>query len=141
MELSPVSVKRFPSGEIIAESIETVRGKNVYIIQSTCPPVNENLMELLIFVDSLKRSSAAEINVIIPYFGYARQDRKAKPRQPISARLVADLLKVSGVTRVVTVDLHAPQIQGFFSCLVDELATAPLYVATFLQDSHFNTKI
>ena len=86
MELSPVSVKRFPSGEIIAESIETVRGKNVYIIQSTCPPVNENLMELLIFVDSLKRSSAAEINVIIPYFGYARQDRKAKPRQPISAR-------------------------------------------------------
>lgn len=140
MELSPVSVKRFPSGEIIAESIETVRGKNVYIIQSTCPPVNENLMELLIFVDSLKRSSAAEINVIIPYFGYARQDRKAKPRQPISARLVADLLKVSGVTRVVTVDLHAPQIQGFFSCLVDELATAPLYVATFLQDSHFNTK-
>ena len=97
-------------------------------------------MELLIFVDSLKRSSAAEINVIIPYFGYARQDRKAKPRQPISARLVADLLKVSGVTRVVTVDLHAPQIQGFFSCLVDELATAPLYVATFLQDSHFNTK-
>lgn len=126
MEVSEVSLRRFPSGEIIAEPIETVRDKDVYIIQSTCPPVNENLMELLIFVDSLKRSSAREINVIIPYFGYARQDRKAQPRQPITSRLVADLLKVAGVDRVVIVDLHAPQIQGFFSCLVDELTAIPL---------------
>lgn len=134
MEVSEVSLRRFPSGEIIAEPIETVRDKDVYIIQSTCPPVNENLMELLIFVDSLKRSSAREINVIIPYFGYARQDRKAQPRQPITSRLVADLLKVAGVDRVVIVDLHAPQIQGFFSCLVDELTAIPLLGHTIQKD-------
>lgn len=134
MEVSEVSLRRFPSGEIIAEPIETVRDKDVYIIQSTCPPVNENLMELLIFVDSLKRSSAREINVIIPYFGYSRQDRKAQPRQPITSRLVADLLKVAGVDRVVIVDLHAPQIQGFFSCLVDELTAIPLLGHTIQKD-------
>lgn len=134
MEVSEVSLRRFPSGEIIAEPIETVRDKDVYIIQSTCPPVNENLMELLIFVDSLKRSSTREINVIIPYFGYARQDRKAQPRQPITSRLVADLLKVAGVDRVVIVDLHAPQIQGFFSCLVDELTAIPLLGHTIQKD-------
>ena len=134
LEVSEVSLRRFPSGEIIAEPIETVRDKDVYIIQSTCPPVNENLMELLIFVDSLKRSSAREINVIIPYFGYARQDRKAQPRQPITSRLVADLLKVAGVDRVVIVDLHAPQIQGFFSCLVDELTAIPLLGHTIQKD-------
>lgn len=139
MEVSEVSLRRFPSGEIIAEPIETVRDKDVYIIQSTCPPVNENLMELLIFVDSLKRSSAREINVIIPYFGYARQDRKAQPRQPITSRLVADLLKVAGVDRVVIVDLHAPQIQGFFSCLVDELTAIPLLVHTIQKDLGVDT--
>ena len=139
MEVSEVSLRRFPSGEIIAEPIETVRDKDVYIIQSTCPPVNENLMELLIFVDSLKRSSAREINVIIPYFGYARQDRKAQPRQPITSRLVADLLKVAGVDRVVIVDLHAPQIQGFFSCLVDELTAIPLLGHTIQKDFGVDT--
>lgn len=139
MNVSEVSLRRFPSGEIIAEPIETVRDKDVYIIQSTCPPVNENLMELLIFVDSLKRSSAREINVIIPYFGYARQDRKAQPRQPITSRLVADLLKVAGVDRVVIVDLHAPQIQGFFSCLVDELTAIPLLGHTIQKDLGVDT--
>lgn len=139
MEVSEVSLRRFPSGEIIAEPIETVRDKDIYIIQSTCPPVNENLMELLIFVDSLKRSSAREINVIIPYFGYARQDRKAQPRQPITSRLVADLLKVAGVDRVVIVDLHAPQIQGFFSCLVDELTAIPLLGHTIQKDLGVDT--
>lgn len=139
MEVSEVSLRRFPSGEIIAEPIETVRDKDVYIIQSTCPPVNENLMELLIFVDSLKRSSARELNVIIPYFGYARQDRKAQPRQPITSRLVADLLKVAGVDRVVIVDLHAPQIQGFFSCLVDELTAIPLLGHTIQKDLGVDT--
>ncbi len=139
MEVSEVSLRRFPSGEIIAEPIETVRDKDVYIIQSTCPPVNENLMELLIFVDSLKRSSAREINVIIPYFGYARQDRKAQARQPITSRLVADLLKVAGVDRVVIVDLHAPQIQGFFSCLVDELTAIPLLGHTIQKDLGVDT--
>lgn len=134
LNVSEVSLRRFPSGEIIAEPVETVRDKDVFIIQSTCNPVNENLMEILIFVDSLKRSSAREINVVIPYFGYARQDRKAKPRQPITSRLVADLLKVAGVDRVVTVDLHAPQIQGFFSCLVDELTAIPLLGHTIQND-------
>lgn len=132
--VSEVSLRRFPSGEIIAEPIETVRDKDIFIVQSTCPPVNETLMEILVFVDSLKRSSAREINVVIPYFGYARQDRKAKPRQPITSRLVADLLKVAGVDRVVVVDLHAPQIQGFFSCLVDELTAIPLIGHTIAND-------
>lgn len=126
VKLSPRSIRRFPSGEIIVEPEESVRGKQVFIIQSTCPPVNDNLMEVLIFVDALRRSSAKEINLIVPYFGYARQDRKAKPRQPITASLVAKLLDVAGVDRVVTVNIHAAQIQGFFSCLVDDLTAVPL---------------
>lgn len=138
IKVSDVDLYRFPSGEIMAEPMETVRDKDVFIVQSTCPPVNDNIMELLIFIDSLKRSSAREINCIIPYFGYARQDRKAKPRQPITARLVADLLKVAGADRVVVVDLHAPQIQGFFSCLVDELTAIPLFGATLLNDRHID---
>ena len=115
-------VKHFADGEIMARSVNTVRGKDCYIIQSTCNPVTERLMELLVFIDSLKRASAREITAIIPYFGYARQDRKSKSREPITARLVADLLKTSGVDRVVTFDLHAAQIQGFFSCPVDNLS-------------------
>lgn len=138
MEVSEVSLRRFPSGEIIAEPIETVRDKDVYIIQSTCPPVNENLMELLIFVDSLKRSSAREINVIIPYFGYARQDRKSKPREPISAKLVADLLVTAGVDRVVTFDIHALQEQGFFDCQMDSLSAMPLIGYTIANDNKGN---
>ena len=126
VKLGERSIKHFPSGETIVEPIDSVRGKQVFIVQSTCPPVNQNLMEVLIFIDALRRSSAREINLIVPYFGYARQDRKAKPRQPITAALVAHLLTTAGVDRVVTVNLHAAQIQGFFSCLVDDLNAVPL---------------
>ena len=126
VEVAPVS-----DGEILCEPIESVREKNCYIIQSTCGPVTEHLFELLIFVDAVKRSSAKSITVITPYYGYARQDRKAKPRQPITSRLVADLLRTAGVDRVVTVDLHASQIQGFFSCLVDDLTAIPLLASHF----------
>ena len=133
-------IKKFPSGETIVEPVDTVRGKDVFIIQSTCPPVNENLMEVLIFVDALRRASAHEINLIVPYFGYARQDRKAKPRQPITAALVAHLLTTAGVDRVVTVNLHAAQEQGFFSCLVDDLTAVPLLgndvIASGLNDEN-----
>lgn len=132
-DLSEVSIKHFPSGEIIVEPIETVRGKEVFIIQPTCPPVNDNIFEALIFIDALKRASAKEINLICPYFGYARQDRKAKPRQPITAALVAHLLTTAGVDRVVTVNLHAAQIQGFFSCLVDDLTAVPLLGSAILN--------
>ena len=127
-------IKRFPSGEVICEPLDTVRGKDVFIIQSTCPPVNDNLMEVLIFIDAVRRASAREINLIVPYFGYARQDRKAKPRQPITAALVAHLLTTAGVNRVITVNLHAAQIQGFFSCLVDDLTAVPL-LASHVDDN------
>jgi len=133
MPLGRSSLRHFPSGETIVEPIDSVRGKKVYIIQSTCPPVNEHLMEVLIFVDALRRASAKEINLICPYFGYARQDRKAKARQPITAALVAHLLTTAGVDRVVTVNLHAAQIQGFFSCPVDDLTAVPLLGAAILS--------
>ena len=135
LELGKRAIRRFPSGEIICEPLESVRGKSVYIIQSTCPPVNENLMEAMIFIDALKRSSAKEINLIIPYFGYARQDRKAKPRQPITASLVAKLLVTAGVDRVITINLHASQIQGFFSCLVDDLSAVNL-LGYYIMKNH-----
>lgn len=121
-----VDVKHFADGETLVELGESVRGKCCYIVQSTCKPVNENLMEILICLDAMRRSSAAEVTVIIPYFGYARQDRKAMPRQPITAKLVASMLELAGADRVVTFDLHAPQIQGFFNCPVDELTTVPM---------------
>lgn len=133
MKVSEVMVNHFADGEIICEPKDSVREKDVYIVQSTCTPVTEHLFEILIFVDALKRASAHKINVIIPYFGYARQDRKSKPRQPITSRLVADLLKTAGVDRVITVELHAAQIQGFFSCLVDELSAAPL-ISNYFKD-------
>lgn len=120
-------VRHFADGEIIVENLQSVRGKTVYVIQSTCNPVTERLMELLIFIDGLKRASAKEIHVIIPYYGYSRQDRKARPREPITARLVADLLQVGGINRVVVFDLHAPQIQGFFTCPVDDLSAIPMF--------------
>ncbi len=120
------TVHHFADGEILVELQESVRGQNVYVIQSTANPVTENLMELLICVDALKRSSAKEITAVIPYFGYARQDRKAKPRQPITAKLVADLLQTAGVDRVVTTDLHAAQIAGYFDIPVDDMAALPL---------------
>ena len=120
-------VKHFSDGEIIVENLQSVRGKNVYVIQSTCNPVTERLMELLVFVDGLRRASAKEVNVIMPYYGYSRQDRKAKPREPITARLVADLLEAVGIHRVVVFDLHAPQIQGFYTCPVDNLSAIPMF--------------
>ena len=132
-------VHHFADGEILVEIDESVRGKDVFIVQSTSNPVTENLMEILVLADALKRASAKEITAIIPYFGYARQDRKAQPRQPITSRLVADLLKVAGVDRVVIVDLHAPQIQGFFSCLVDELTAIPLLGHTIQKDLGVDT--
>ena len=124
-------VHHFADGEILCEIGESVRGKDVFIVQSTSNPVTENLMEILVLTDALKRASAREITAVIPYFGYARQDRKAKPRQPITSKLVADLLTTAGVNRVVTVDLHAAQIQGFFDIPVDELQALPLLIKYF----------
>lgn len=124
-------VHHFADGEILCEIGESVRGKDVFIVQSTSNPVTENLMEILVLTDALKRASAREITAVIPYFGYARQDRKAKPRQPITSKLVADLLTTGGVNRVVTVDLHAAQIQGFFDIPVDEMQALPLLIKYF----------
>lgn len=124
-------VNHFADGEILCEIGESVRGKDVFIVQSTSNPVTENLMEILVLTDALKRASAREITAVIPYFGYARQDRKAKPRQPITSKLVADLLTTAGVNRVVTVDLHAAQIQGFFDIPVDEMQALPLLIKYF----------
>ena len=128
-----LTINHFADGETLVELDQTVRGKKVYLVQSTFKPVNEKLMELLIAVDCVKRSSAADIVCVIPYFGYARQDRKAKPRQPITARLVADLLSAAGANRVVTIDLHAAQIQGFFSFPVDDLTSIPMMGQYFLN--------
>ncbi len=125
--LSLAKVTRFSDGEINIKIKESVRGKDVFIIQSTSAPANANLMELLIMVDALKRSSAKSITAVVPYYGYARQDRKAEPRVPISAKLVANLMETAGITRVVTVDLHASQIQGFFDIPVDNLYGAVLF--------------
>lgn len=125
VELGHCKMSTFADGEIQVEIQESVRGKNVFVIQSTCPPVNQNAMELFILLDALKRASAASITAVIPYYGYARQDRKVAPRAPISAKLVADLLVTAGATRVVSVDLHAAQIQGFFNVPVDHLFATP----------------
>ncbi|NLJ30067.1 MAG: ribose-phosphate pyrophosphokinase [Clostridiales bacterium] len=126
-------VGTFSDGEISVSLFESVRGSDCFIVQSTCAPVNNNLMELLIMIDALKRASAARITAVMPYFGYARQDRKAKARDPISAKLCADLLTTAGADRVLTMDLHAPQIQGFFNIPVDHLLGAPL-LASFLKE-------
>lgn len=121
LPLSEASIKRFSDGEISVQIGESVRGKDVFVIQPTCAPANTNLMELLILTDALKRSSANSITAIVPYFGYARQDRKAAPRVPITAKLVANMMQTAGINRVVTMDLHAGQIQGFFDVPVDNL--------------------
>ena len=121
-------VKRFSDGEIQIEIDENVRSRDVFIIQSTCCPVNENLVELLLMIDALKRASAASITAVIPYYGYARQDKKVAPRVPISAKLVADMLTVAGATRIITLDLHAGQIQGFFDIPVDNLFAAAVLI-------------
>lgn len=133
LELGKVEVNKFADGETLIEIGQSVRGKDVYVIQSTSSPVNESLMELLIMMDALKRASANSINIIMPYYGYARQDRKAKPRQPITSRLVADMLQTAGADRVVTFDLHAPQIQGFFTVPIDDIYGLPL-LATHFKD-------
>jgi len=134
--LSTVEVAKFSDGEVNINIEETVRGHHVYIIQSTNNPVNENYMILLIMIDALKRASAATINVVMPYYGYSRQDRKAKSRQPISAKLVADLLQVAGTHRVITMDLHAAQIQGFYDIPIDNMRAFPVlfdYFRTRIQ--------
>jgi len=131
INVMPSSVVHFADGEIMFEGKESFRGCNVYIIQSTCYPVTEHLMEVLVAIDACKRGSAKSITCIMPYFGYARQDRKAKPRQPITAKLVADLLTTAGANRVVCTDLHASQIQGFFNIPVDEVLSTPLYYRYF----------
>lgn len=124
--LGRAEVKQFSDGEISFDLMESVRGVDCYIIQSTCAPVNDNLMEVLIMIDSMKRASAGRINVVMPYYGYARQDRKAKARDPITSKLVADLLMAAGANRLVTMDLHAPQIQGYFDIPVDHLLGMPI---------------
>lgn len=126
LPLGKIKVEHFADGEILVEPQESVRGRSVFIVQSTCNPVTERLMEVLVCIDACKRASAGEINVIMPYYGYARQDRKAKPRQPITAKLVADLLQVAGADRVVVFDLHATQIQGFFDIPIDDLTAVPM---------------
>ncbi|MES0363873.1 MAG: ribose-phosphate pyrophosphokinase [Desulfobacteria bacterium] len=124
--LGDAEVKRFSDGEVQIEIRENVRGKDVFVLQSTCAPVNEHLVELLLMIDAFKRASARRITVVIPYYGYARQDKKIAPRVPISAKLVADLIEVAGANRVITMDLHAGQIQGFFNIPVDNLFAAPV---------------
>lgn len=124
--LAQCEIRRFADGEFFVEIQENVRGRAAYVIQSTCRPVNDHLMELLVMIDALKRASAKEINLVVPYYGYARQDRKVMPRTPITARLVADLLSKAGATRMVSMDLHAGQIQGFFDIPFDNLFAKPV---------------
>ena len=127
------SISHFADGECSVSMYEPVRGKDVFIVQSTCNPVNDNLMELLIMIDAMRRASAGRITAVIPYFGYARQDRKAKSRDPISAKLVANLITVAGADRVLTMDLHAAQIQGFFDIPVDNLVGSYLFIKHFTR--------
>lgn len=131
--LGSATVNRFSDGEVMVQLLDNVRGKDVFILQSTCAPTNDNLMELMIMVDALKRASARRITAAIPYYGYARQDRKVSPRAPISAKLVADFLSTAGANRVVTVDLHAGQIQGFFNCPVDNLFASQVLLEPFMS--------
>ena len=132
-ELGNAEVGAFSDGENFVSIYETVRGSDVFVVQSTSSPVNDNLMELLIMIDALKRASAGRITAVMPYFGYARQDRKTKPRDPISAKLVANLITRAGADRVLTMDLHANQIQGFFDIPVDNLLGSPIFVEHFTQ--------
>lgn len=132
-KLGEAEVGTFSDGEIFVSLYETVRGSDVFVVQSTCTPVNNNLMELLIMIDALKRASAGRITAVIPYYGYARQDRKAKARDPITAKLVANMLTAAGADRVLTMDLHANQIQGFFDIPVDNLLGSPIFVNEFIR--------
>ena len=131
--ITKTEIGTFSDGEITVKINESIRGKDVFVIQSTCAPVNDNLMELLILIDALKRASAGRINAVIPYYGYARQDRKAGARDPITAKLVADLITAAGADRVLTMDLHAAQIQGFFDMPVDHLLGIPILAEYFTK--------
>jgi ribose-phosphate pyrophosphokinase len=131
IKLGKIKITHFPDGEILVKIEENVRGKDVFIIQSGCDPVNERLMELLIILDALKRASAGRVTAVMPYYCYARQDIKDEPRVPITAKLVADLISKAGASRLLTIDLHAPQIQGFFNIPVDHLYAAPVFVKYF----------
>ena len=133
VELTKATVHRFADMEVFVEIHENVRGEDVFVIQSTSYPANDNLMELLVIIDALKRASARRITAVMPYFGYARQDRKPGPRTPISAKLVANLITEAGADRVLTLELHAGQIQGFFDIPVDNLYSAPLMVPDILE--------
>lgn len=137
ISLGEASVKRFGDGEVNVEIGENVRGTDVFLIQPTCPPVNEHIMEMLVMVDALKRASANRINAVIPYYGYARQDRKVAPRTSITAKLVADLLSAAGISRLLTMDLHAGQIQGFFNIPVDHLYAAPV-ILDYIREHYKN---
>jgi ribose-phosphate pyrophosphokinase len=137
LPLSKVQVGRFSDGEINVEILENVRGRDVYIVQSTCPPVNDNLMELLVMADALRRASSARITAVVPYFGYARQDRRPRAaRVPITARLVAGMFADAGIDRVLTVDLHADQIQGFFSIPVDNVYSSPVLLGDLWRQEY-----
>jgi ribose-phosphate pyrophosphokinase len=140
-DLGSARVGRFSDGEIRVEIDESVRGADVYVIQSTCAPVNDNLMEMLIMTDALKRASAGSVSAVIPYFGYARQDRKAAPRAPISARLVTDLFSSAGANRLITMELHAGQIQGFFNGPVDHLYCSPVMLKYLREQELVNPVI
>ncbi|EMK2925787.1 TPA: ribose-phosphate diphosphokinase [Listeria monocytogenes] len=135
IELGKSSVTHFSDGEIQINIEESIRGCHVYVIQSTSNPVNQNLMELLIMIDALKRASAATINIVMPYYGYARQDRKARSREPITAKLVANLIETAGATRMITLDMHAPQIQGFFDIPIDHLNAVRL-LSDYFSERH-----
>jgi ribose-phosphate pyrophosphokinase len=134
--VTPVICKNFSDGETYVQIQDSVRGHNVFVIQPTCHPVNENLIELLLIIDALKRASAQEITAVIPYFGYARQDRKTSGREPISAKLMADLISTAGATRVLALDLHTGQLQGFFNILSDHLQAAPVMLQYLLDKNH-----
>ena len=144
VQLGNAEVGAFSDGENFVSIYETVRGSDVFVVQSTCAPVNDNLMEMLIMIDAFKRASAGRITAVMPYFGYARQDRKTKPRDPISAKLVANLITRAGADRVLTMDLHANQIQGFFDIPVDNLLGSPIFVDHFTKkyaDCHDDTMV
>ena len=136
LPLGQMKLIRFSDGEIYCQVLENVRGTDVFVIQPTCAPANETIMELLIAIDALKRSSADRITAVVPYYGYARQDRKDKPRVPISSKLVADLLQAAGASRILTMDLHAPSIQGFFDVPVDHLLAAPVLLDWLVRQNY-----
>jgi len=141
LPLGRAEVNSFPDGETFVRIEENIRGRDVFIVQPTCPPTNHNLMELFIFIDAARRASAARITAVIPYYGYARQDRKDKPRVPITAKLVANLLVAAGANRILTMDLHAQQIQGFFDIPVDHLYAAPVFYRHFKKLSLENLAV